>query len=276
MTRVDVQFIGSTVAAPGTSFGPYEVADYELVWIADGSATLSTSDEFFELGPHSVVFSRPSDINTYHWDAEDPTRHGFVLFKLRSDAQDLSPRIRHLERDDVIISLLNHVLWLRADQPPNWDDLERDTIEFAHRAFVTGVSQTNRPAEHQLPETIVQSVSILNERWAGGKPLTAPSLSELAEAAAVTPEHLCRVYKNELGIGPIGALRMVRLGRTANLLARSNMTVSEVANRGGFSDQFHFSRAFKKVYGVSPTEFRKRPRNFDAIPPKLERLMTYI
>ena len=69
---------------------------------------------------------------------------------------------------------------------------------------------------------------------------------------------------------------MVRLGRTANLLARSNMTVSEVAKRGGFSDQFHFSRAFKKVYGVSPTDFRKRPRNFDAIPPKLERLMTYI
>lgn len=276
MTGVNVQFVGSTVAPPATSFGPYEVSDYELVWIVEGSATLFAVDEFFELGPYSVVFSRPSEVNTYHWDAEDPTRHGFVLFKLASDARVPSPRIRHLERDDVIIALLNHVLWLQADQPQNWEDLARDAVEFALRAFATGASQTNRPAEHQLPETIVQSVSILNERWARGKPLTSPSLNELAEAAAVTPEHLCRVYKSELGMGPIGALRLVRLGRTAILLARSNMSVSDVAKRGGFSDQFHFSRAFKKVYGVSPTDFRRRPRNFDAIPPQLERLKTYI
>ena len=50
----------------------------------------------------------------------------------------------------------------------------------------------------------------------------------------------------------------MRLKRSAQLLEDTQMTVSEIAYQAGFSDAGYFSVCFKKHYGISPTEFKKK------------------
>ena len=50
----------------------------------------------------------------------------------------------------------------------------------------------------------------------------------------------------------------MRLKRSAQLLEDTQMTVSEIAYQTGFSDAGYFSVCFKKHYGISPTEFKKK------------------
>ena len=82
------------------------------------------------------------------------------------------------------------------------------------------------------------------------------SLADLAGNAHVTPEHLCRLFRKHLALGPLECLRLARLQFAATLLSRSNMAVKEVADASGFVSPYHFSRAFQQTYGVPPRDYR--------------------
>jgi AraC-like DNA-binding protein len=58
------------------------------------------------------------------------------------------------------------------------------------------------------------------------------------------------------GFRNVRPLELIRLGRAATLLERSNLTVTEVAVSVGFRDPLHFSRRFRRAYGVSPRAYR--------------------
>jgi transcriptional regulator GlxA family with amidase domain len=81
-------------------------------------------------------------------------------------------------------------------------------------------------------------------------------LSEIARAAFVTPEHLCRLFKAATGASPSETVRLARLDRSLTLLCRSNFTLGEIAALCGFASPFHFSRRFKQAFGQSPRALR--------------------
>lgn len=88
----------------------------------------------------------------------------------------------------------------------------------------------------------------------------ALSLDKLATAAGYTPQYLCRRFKEEHGEAPMRYLRKLRLTQAKHLLEEENRRIGEVADACGFSDAFQFSKAFKKEFGLSPNNFRKRLR----------------
>ena len=51
------------------------------------------------------------------------------------------------------------------------------------------------------------------------------------------------------------------MSRAAQLLLTTEFSVGEIGNAVGYSNQLHFSRAFKNVYGISPKNFRDTKRN---------------
>lgn len=186
MPEIDFHGVGYSIYAPGTSFGPYTVLPYELVWIDEGDASLTANGQTYELSPNTVILSRPGDRNTYHWDPEHTTRHGYLYFSTAT-ADPPAPQLRHLAGDDVILSLLRHVRWLDAERPDQWQDLAGQALRYAVRAFSTGASRTSGPSDQRIPAVIQRSLALIRQQWAPGGPLHTPTLSELADAAAVTP-----------------------------------------------------------------------------------------
>jgi AraC family transcriptional regulator len=87
-----------------------------------------------------------------------------------------------------------------------------------------------------------------------------PSLSEIALEVGVHPSHLARMFRAHYGesIGEHG--RRLRLGWAAQRLARSAEPLAEIAARAGFADQSHFTREFKRHYGVTPGRYRSAHR----------------
>jgi AraC-like DNA-binding protein len=51
-----------------------------------------------------------------------------------------------------------------------------------------------------------------------------------------------------------------KMARAASLLLNRELLIKEVAQQIGFEDQYHFSKAFKRIYAVSPDSFRARGR----------------
>jgi AraC family transcriptional regulator len=82
------------------------------------------------------------------------------------------------------------------------------------------------------------------------------SLADLAAVAGLSSFHFLRSFKGSLGSTPARYVLDRRMERARYLLKISNLTVSEVGIGVGFQDVSHFSRAFRRAMGVTPSAFR--------------------
>ena len=86
------------------------------------------------------------------------------------------------------------------------------------------------------------------------RPITA---ADIAEAAGFSPNYLSRKFRESAGIGVHEYLVYTRLRHAAEALVWTGDTITQIALRCGFSDGNYFKDAFKKEYGVTPSEYRR-------------------
>ncbi|MBR7103908.1 MAG: helix-turn-helix domain-containing protein [Lentisphaeria bacterium] len=83
-------------------------------------------------------------------------------------------------------------------------------------------------------------------------------MSDLCRMAAMSSATLQRHFKAALGVPPMTYLRNLRLKHAAELLLNSQLELNEIAELSGFRQMPPFFRAFKKCYGITPLEYRRK------------------
>ena len=81
-------------------------------------------------------------------------------------------------------------------------------------------------------------------------------LAELAAIAGLSVFHFARQFKQTAGVTPHHYLVEKRVERAREMLARTDLSLSEIAIATGFSDQSHFARHFRQMLGLTPGQFR--------------------
>lgn len=82
------------------------------------------------------------------------------------------------------------------------------------------------------------------------------NVERLSETLGLSRGHLHRKIKELTGTTPVDFLRNYRLNKAAQLLKQKRYTISEVAYQTGFTSPAYFSKCFKAVYDVTPTEYQ--------------------
>jgi transcriptional regulator of acetoin/glycerol metabolism/AraC-like DNA-binding protein len=82
-------------------------------------------------------------------------------------------------------------------------------------------------------------------------------LTELAAVAGLSLFHFAREFKQSAGVTPHYYLVRRRVERAHHMLARTALSLSEVALAAGFADQSHLTRHFRRMIGMTPGEFRR-------------------
>lgn len=82
------------------------------------------------------------------------------------------------------------------------------------------------------------------------------SLRAIAEALFVNGSYLLRVFKANTGHTLLAYHNSVRCERAKRLLMNEAMPISQIGDEVGFASSAHFSHVFKKVVGVTPSEYR--------------------
>jgi AraC family transcriptional regulator len=86
------------------------------------------------------------------------------------------------------------------------------------------------------------------------------TVAGLAEIAHLSPFHFTRMFTAAVGAPPYRYVSRRRLEGAMTALAAGRLPLSEIAYRAGFSSQASFNRAFRRVTGATPGEFRRRAR----------------
>ncbi len=249
----------------GQSLGPRVLTDYELVLIVDGSITYTADSKAYQLSPGDVVLGTPGTKETYLWDRNNPTRHEYVHFHVEHWPEDWPhidtwQNVFH-EPDSAIIPLFRHMLKHLSDHD-DWPaaapgrsearlvETMLDILLRPHHDRETGFQRD------KLPEPVVNALTLM-KLGLETIPATNYALQELANASGKSDKHLCRLFTDSLGISPIKTYNLIRLHFAIALLTRSNMNISEIAERCGYKSNYYFSRSFHKAFGKAPTEMRR-------------------
>ena len=84
------------------------------------------------------------------------------------------------------------------------------------------------------------------------------SLEQIAKNLYLSPFYISKVFKEEIGETPINYLIKIRLENAKDLLLNNqNLSIKEISSIVGYDDAYHFSKSFKKYYGLSPVEYKK-------------------
>ena len=103
--------------------------------------------------------------------------------------------------------------------------------------------ESNRKIEH----TIAFMTEHLNESL---------PVAKLAALANMSPSHYTALFKRRTGCAPIDYFIRLRMRHACDLLMATSLNVKEVAAALGYEDPFYFSRVFKSVNQVAPSDYR--------------------
>jgi AraC family transcriptional regulator len=81
------------------------------------------------------------------------------------------------------------------------------------------------------------------------------SLLTLAEQAHVTPFHFARLFRATVGMPPHQFVLRQRIQKSVGLITARKLPLAQIAVESGFHDQPHFTRAFRRVLGVTPAKY---------------------
>ncbi|WP_034647984.1 GlxA family transcriptional regulator [Corynebacterium sputi] len=131
-------------------------------------------------------------------------------------------------------------------------DVARDMVMFMHRP---GGQSQFAAASHTQQVTSPILRGVLDQVQAA--PAAPHTVASLAADAAVSPRHLGRLFKEDLGVTPARWLEQFRL-TTAQQLILEGYSVTDVAAASGFGSDGNLRRAFDRRLHTTPTEYRAR------------------
>lgn len=83
------------------------------------------------------------------------------------------------------------------------------------------------------------------------------NINDIAKNLEVTPSYLSKLLKKETGLSFVEYLTDIRIKKSIILMMDTTIKIYDVAELVGYSNQHYFCRAFKKIKGISPTEYRR-------------------
>jgi len=233
----------------GKHFLTYNVSrhqhnSWELVYCTGSSGTFIFNDLRLPYEEGDVVVI-PPDV-----PHENVSEGGFTNIHLNIGDATLAferPVVIHDDSNRSILHLFSDAYYLFSGDPER-----RMALLPAYGNLIVRCMTTYRQAHpknrmvKQIEQSIVQNYGNANYE-----------LDEVLRTLPYCYDHLCKVFRKEMGITPHKYLTNLRLQAAADMLcsAYNNGNITEAAHLCGFRNPLYFSRLFKKKYGVSPKEY---------------------
>lgn len=188
---------------------------------------------------------------TLHWENQPAFREMFP---------DDPPSQNRFERDERVISCgggaASTDMMLAIIAADHGNDFAAMVSEMCLRTVMPGVDAEQRSSLSTLMSSrnpvLIATVNLMNRHL--DNPL---GMEELAEAAGYSRRHLERLFQNTVAMSPGEFYRGLRLDRGRNLLSTTDLTLMEVSLACGYDSVSHFSKSFRRRFGVPPTKLKQ-------------------
>lgn len=254
---------------PGSWFR--KLKDFDLWLICGGAAELTGPEgRKRHLSRGSVVCLAPGDIFELQAGPSAPYTNAYVHFDLLDGAGRTVPHDRiamppvtgRIHDIHYFESTLRRIMFLqyhyRKSDPPTLASAQTQSSHLLKGLLYDfQLANADVPGEAGLPQHHRQMVSSALSRIYL-YPESTLSAAGLAKEFGHSQRHFCRIFRLVTGKTPGQTLIEARIDHAKKLLTTTSLNVTEISESLCYENVFYFSRQFKKVTGMAPTEFRFR------------------
>ncbi len=238
---------------------PVGRVDYQLLYVAEGACLVYTDDSVIRVERGGIVLYRPRVPQRYRLLAEERTTSFYIHFTGRgceeifgdlglSDAFVLNIGKNHgYER--VFERLLDEYSTMR----PRFEAFAAAYLQELFAIISRSSLYGERNFDSESRRRVDNACRTVAER------LGSITVAELAEEAHLSVGRFSAVFRELMGRSAGDYITALRIERAKELLCLGTLSVREVGEAVGYSDQNYFSRAFKKRVGASPSLYRRYP-----------------
>lgn len=235
---------------------------WEIVCVMDGRLGVTADKDVYILEAGQAIVHKPMEFHNIWSESSNPR---IIILSFSGKIPDLDKRIFTMD-DDLVLYITS--LLEEAESTFNYDT--------EHNMLITGI----KDGKEDISERILKKCELFVMSLVSGnvaEPLliregsaknymnivsflnanTDKSLSvfDIAKALNMSEPNVKKVFKKYSGMGVINYFNTLRINKAQTLL-KSGISVREVSEKLGFSDQNYFSTVFKRISGVSPKKYK--------------------
>lgn len=233
---------------------------YELLFITEGTGEFFCGGEIIKANPGDLIIANPSQVHGYH-SQKGIRFYAFIISKRFFADVNLDKNVfisPYIQGDEIIKGHFEAYYKEFITREKGYDMLQKSIVYslFAYLAknyIVENTMSEEKKSQHlKRLETIFSYIEThYNEEI---------NANTLAKLTYVTESYFCRFFKKQTGLTVASYLSELRIKKACNLLEKTDLGISAIAEMVGFEDANYFTRLFKRIIGIAPSAYRKTNR----------------
>ncbi|MEX0720098.1 MAG: AraC family transcriptional regulator [Balneolaceae bacterium] len=233
---------------------------YIFLYCVEGFGYVIVNNKKYRLSPNVFFIIPPDTSHSYEADEKDPwSIYWFHFTGTRAELlyerylnNNKKSRVVHIPFQEFRLNLFQHIINILEM------GYSRYNIEYINITLWELLSSFIYPDFFQKIKHQNTEAGFMNEiiTYMQNSIDQSISLGELADHINYSVSYFHTIFKEKTGFSPIHYFNQLKIQKACQYLSFTDLSIKEISHKLGFNDQFYFSRLFKKMMNLSPSEYR--------------------
>lgn len=250
---IDVYLYVPPIVWKGDSVGHIGKNDI-FFWVLEGECFLNVDSQSYIVRPGQLAYLPKGKMRAYTHVSERFSMYE-MAFEIKVNDQDLMPALG-LDENNFVVDIPNKEEMSKLFENSHRKELFKNPLyDVSWCANIINIIRLY--AEQRKKQTDKDSILFKPVLEYISKNIDKEiKIKDLASVIYMQPTYFIKKFTGSFGLSPIAYLNRERVFNAMGMLAKTELSIGQIANRVGISDISYFARVFKKYCGITPSEYR--------------------
>lgn len=232
--------------------------EFEFHYFISGEGNFKNGSVVWSIKPGSLHLTPPDRVHQIlATNLRKPITYFALLFEAEGDEELAGLLGRMIPAMEQPIDIGTSHRFFFADLLERHASGQKDLMEACRHSFMAFLYGllAGAPSAYGAPENahVEKAIAIMQASIESDL-----DLDSLCRRLGLSSEHFVRLFSQRMRMPPMRYYARLKVEAARAMLSSTNLSISAIAEKLGYANQFGFSRAFKSIAGLSPTEYRAR------------------
>ncbi len=230
--------------------------DYHILYIAQGRCYTEILGQAYTVEAGGLIYFAPGETQKYAFCAADKPISCYLHFSGTGCAALIEriglgkEHILDVGKSKTLEAIFEKMIEEKNLNRPFCDSLCAAYLLELFSMMGRKIALNKNPVYRKNKSRVDAVCAIMHEEYARSHPL-----ERYAKDCHLSVSRFSHIFKQSTGLTPVEYINQIRVGKAKDLLLNTDLPMSEIAERVGFSNQNYFGRVFKKYTGMAPKRY---------------------
>lgn len=240
------------------SFGPAVRPNYLIHYVLKGKGYYYVNERKYTIEANQGFLIRPKELTFYQADEEEPWTYLWIGFDgskaetyLKYSGLDEKTYTFSCNDSDLLKSYLDQMM--RHDTLSHYNEFSLQGLLFLFFAALAKSSEIPYEEDVEIDNLYIsKAIEYIQKNYQN--PIL---VADIANYVSLSRTYLTTIFQQTMHLSPQQFLLKFRITKASELLMNTTLSINTIAHSCGYTDPLAFSKTFKKVTGLTPTQYRK-------------------